>query len=94
MVLKLSTVEEFTISSVKLFHLSIALMLNEFILNDFKTLGFFSPTGNCHNHSKFNYAMAGNGKVQTSIDTAQKGVDKLKKACVTLFIKNQTSTIQ
>ena len=41
MVLKLSTVEEFTISSVRSFHLFTALTQNEFILNDFKALCFF-----------------------------------------------------
>ena len=42
MVLKHKTVLEFTISSGKLFHLLIVLTQNEFILNVFKALGFFS----------------------------------------------------
>ena len=42
MVLKLSTVVEFTISSVKSFHFSIVLIQNECILYDFKALGLFS----------------------------------------------------
>ena len=39
---ELSTVEEFSISSVRLFHLLKALTQNEFILNDFKAFFFFS----------------------------------------------------
>ena len=42
MVLKHKTVLEFTISSGKQFHLLIVLTQNEFILNVFKALGFFS----------------------------------------------------
>ena len=39
--LKLSTVDEFTISSVKSFHLFTTLTQNEFILKDLRALVFF-----------------------------------------------------
>ena len=42
LVLKHKNVLEFTISSGKLFHLLIVLTQKEFILNVFRTLGFFS----------------------------------------------------
>ena len=41
-ILKLSTGLEFTVSLGKLLHLLVVLTQNEFILNVFKTLGFFN----------------------------------------------------
>ena len=46
--LKLSTVDEFTISSVRSFHLFTTLTQNEFILKDLRALGFISVS--CCDH--------------------------------------------